>query len=102
MHGSDSIVLALKSRFNPDGARDLDGTYELRLGTDRYRIEVSDGQLSARRGELDAPDAVIETDPDTLGAVLLDGRQLDGALDAGAIRLDGDSERAARFLALYR
>ena len=102
VHGSDSIVLALKSRFNPDGARGLDGSYELRLATDRYRIEISDGHLTARRGELDAPDAVIETDADTLGAVLLDGRELDGALDSGAIRLEGDRKRAARFLALYR
>jgi alkyl sulfatase BDS1-like metallo-beta-lactamase superfamily hydrolase len=102
VHGSDSIVLALKSRFNPDAARDLDGNYELRLATDRYRIEISDGQLAARRGELDAPDAVIETDADTLGAVLLDGRQLDEALESGAIGLEGDRERAARLLALYR
>ena len=102
VHGSDSIVLALKSRFNPDAARGLDGSYELRLATDRYRIEISDGQLTARRGEVEAPDAVIETDAGTLGAVLLDGRQLDGALDSGAIRLEGDRERAARFLALYR
>jgi len=102
VHGSDSLVLALKSRFDPDAARGVDGRFELRLATDRYRIEVSDGQLSARRGELEAPDAVIETDPDTLGAVLLDGRQLDGALDSGAIALAGDRKRAERFLALYR
>jgi DNA-binding HxlR family transcriptional regulator len=102
VHGSDSLVLALKSRFDPDAARGLDGGYELRLATDRYRIEIAEGQLTARRGELEAPDAVIETEPDTLGAVLLDGRQLDGALDSGAIRLEGDRKRAARFLALYR
>ena len=102
VHGSDSIVLALQSRFNPDAARGLDGSYELRLTTDRYRIEISEGQLMARRGEVDAPDVVIESDADTLGAVLLDGRQLDRALDAGAITLEGDRERARRFLALYR
>ena len=102
IHGSDSIVLALQSRFKPDAARGLDGSYELRLATDRYRIEIADGELAAWRGELDAPDAVIETDPDTLGGVVLDGRQLEGALRSGAISLDGDRERAARFLTLYR
>jgi DNA-binding HxlR family transcriptional regulator len=102
LHGSDSLVLALKSRFDPDAARGVDGSYELRLATDRYRIAIADGQLTARRGEVEAPDAIIETDPDTLGAVLLDGRELDGALDSGAIRLEGDRKRAARFLALYR
>jgi hypothetical protein len=34
--------------------------------------------------------------------VLLDGRQLDGALDSGAIALEGDRKRAERLLALYR
>jgi DNA-binding HxlR family transcriptional regulator len=102
VHGSDSLVLALKSRFDPDAARGVDGSYELRLATDRYRIAIADGQLTARRGEVEAPDAIIETDPDTLGAVLLDGHQLDGALDSGAIRLEGDRKGAARFLALYR
>ena len=94
VHGSDSIVLALRSRFDPEAAGDLSGTYELRLGDDRYRIAVSEGQLSARRGEPEAPDAVIETDPETLGAALLDGR-------APNVKIEGDRELAGRFLALY-
>src|SRR5262245_58962841 len=36
VHGSDSLVLALKSRFDPDAARGVDGRFELRLATDRY------------------------------------------------------------------
>jgi DNA-binding HxlR family transcriptional regulator len=101
VHGSDSLVLALKSRFDPHAARDLRGSYELRLAADRYQIEVSEGRITTRRGELEAPDAVIETDPETLGAVLLDDRRLEGALDSGDMRIQGDRKRAARFLALY-
>jgi DNA-binding HxlR family transcriptional regulator len=101
VHGSDSLVLALKSRFDPHAARGLSGSYELRLGEDRFQIEVGKGRIATRRGELEAPDAVIETDPETLGAALLDGRRLDGALDSGDIRIQGDRELAARFLALY-
>jgi DNA-binding HxlR family transcriptional regulator/putative sterol carrier protein len=101
VHGSDSLVLALRSRFDPDAAHDLGGRYELRLADDRYRIEVSDGRITAQRGELEAPDAVIETDPETLGAVLLGDRKLERALDSGDLRLEGDRELAARFLAFY-
>jgi DNA-binding HxlR family transcriptional regulator/putative sterol carrier protein len=101
VHGSDSLVLALKSRFDPAAARGLGGIYELRLATDRYEIEVVDGRITARRGEPEAPDAVVETDPDTLGAVLLGDRRLGAALDSGDIRVEGNRDLAARFLALY-
>jgi DNA-binding HxlR family transcriptional regulator len=97
VHGSDSLVLALKSRFDPDAAAGLDGRYELRLADDRYRIEVSQGGMTARRGELETPDAVIETDPETLGAVLLGERRF----DEGGVTIAGDRDLATRFLALY-
>jgi DNA-binding HxlR family transcriptional regulator len=97
VHGSDSVVLALKSRFDPGAAGGLSGRYELRLADDRYRIEVSEGGITARRGELEAPDAVIETDPETLGAMLLGERRS----DAGAVTIAGDRDLATRFLALY-
>src|SRR5262245_35141698 len=90
VHGSDSIVLALASRFDPEAAGGLSGTFELRLGDDRYRIVASDGRLTARRGEPETPDAVIETDPETLGAVLL-GEAL------GDVKLEGDRALAERF-----
>jgi DNA-binding HxlR family transcriptional regulator len=98
VHGSDSLVLALKSRFDPEAAAGLDGRYELRLADDRYRIEVSEGGMTARRGELEAPDAVIETDPETLGAMLLGERRLD---EPGDVTIAGDRDLATRFLALY-
>src|SRR5262245_53014976 len=87
VHGSDSLVLALKARFDAGAAGGLDGSYELRLGPDRYRIDVADGRFSARRGEPDVPDAIIETEPETLGAVLLGGRRLDEALDSGDVAI---------------
>jgi DNA-binding HxlR family transcriptional regulator len=94
VHGSDSIVIALASRFDPEAAAGLSGTIELRLGDDRYRIAVSEGEISARRGEPDAGDAVIETDTETLGDALLGGA-------LGDVRIEGDRDLAERFLALY-
>jgi hypothetical protein len=98
VHGSDSLVLALKSRFDPDAAVGLAGHYELRLADDRYRIEVSEGGMTARRGELETPDAVIETDPETLGAMLLGERRFD---EPGGVTVAGDRDLATRFLGLY-
>lgn len=95
VHGSDSIVLALQSRFDPQAAAGLRGSFELRLGDDRYRIVVSEGRMTARRGEPEGPDAVIETDPETLGAALLGGGAPKG------VKIGGDRELAERFLALF-
>jgi hypothetical protein len=97
VHGSDSLVLALRSRFDPEVAGDVGGRYELRLADDRYRIEVSPDGITARRGEVEAPDAVIETDPATLGAMLLGERRLED----GDVTIAGDRDLATRFLALY-
>jgi DNA-binding HxlR family transcriptional regulator len=94
VHGSDSVVIALESRFDPEAAAGLSGTIELRLGDDRYRIALSEGEIAARRGEPDAGDAVIETDTETLGDALLGGA-------LGDVRIEGDRDLAERFLALY-
>ena len=101
VYGGDALALALKSLFDPDAARGLSGSYELRLDEDRFQIEVGEGRIAVRRGELAAPDAVIETDPETLGAVLFDGRELKQAMDSGHLTVEGDRKLAARFVAHY-
>jgi DNA-binding HxlR family transcriptional regulator/putative sterol carrier protein len=100
-HGVDSLVLALKWRFDPDVAGDLNAGYELRLDDDRFRIEIADGRIEIERGEGEAPDAIIETDPETLEAVIFDGRDLAAAVDSGEMRIEGDEALASRFLGLY-
>jgi DNA-binding HxlR family transcriptional regulator len=100
--GPDSLVLALTWRVDPDAARDLSGKYEVRLAEDRFRIEVADGRVHARRGGADAPDAIIETDPETLRAVILDGREPTEALRARAIAIEGDRTLATRLLGLLQ
>ena len=95
--GADSIVLALRARFDPDAADGLRASYELRLGEDRFRIAVSDDQLDVARGGTERPDATIDTDPDTLNAVLWDGRPLADA----QIRIEGDHAAVERLLRLF-
>jgi DNA-binding HxlR family transcriptional regulator/putative sterol carrier protein len=100
-HGIDSIVLALKWRFDAERARDLSASYELRLADDRFQIIVGDGRIETQRADAEAPDAVIETDPRTLEAVLFDGRELDDALRSQDLRIEGDRDLARRLLGLY-
>jgi len=97
----DSIILALRARFDPGAAQGLRAGYELRLGEDRFRVEVADDEIEAVRGGADQADATIDTDPDTLGAVLWGGRSLADAQRSGSMSIEGDKTAVERFLRLF-
>jgi DNA-binding HxlR family transcriptional regulator len=99
--GADSIVLALRARFDADAADGLRASYELRLGEDRFRVELSDGRIEVARGDTDRPDAVVDTDPGTLNAVLWGGRSLGDAQRAGDVSIEGDHTKVERLVRLF-
>ena len=62
--GPDSIVLALRSLFDAERGRRSDASYELRLGEDRFHVEIARRRARARprpgsraigRGDRDRP-----------------------------------------------
>ena len=93
----DSLVLALKTVFAPERAGALAGRWELRLGDQRFTARVAGQRLEVERGSPSDPDAVIETDPETLQQVLWHGR----SPSDGALRISGDRAKAKRFLGLF-
>jgi DNA-binding HxlR family transcriptional regulator/putative sterol carrier protein len=97
----DSLVLALKWRFDPDAAGDVSGDYELRLAEHRFRIQIRDGRIDVRRGDAEAPDAIIETDQETFEAVMFGGREPAEAMRARDLSIEGDQELATRLLDRY-
>jgi DNA-binding HxlR family transcriptional regulator/putative sterol carrier protein len=97
--GPDSLVLALKSSFQPEKAEGLEATYELRLGEAPFKVSIEEGRFVAEHGEAESADAVIESDPDTLAAVVFGGTRMSKAMEAGGVRIEG-SRRAAS--ALFR
>jgi DNA-binding HxlR family transcriptional regulator len=98
---ADSIILALRGLFDSAAAHGLRAGYELRLGEDRFRIEVADDQIKAARGGADQADATIDTDPATLDAVLWGGRSLGDAQRSGTMTIEGDREAVERFVLLF-
>jgi len=99
--GGDAVVIALKSLFAPAAADRRAASYELRLGDQRFRVEVADGRLDIARGGADAPDATIATEPGTLASILWHGRRLDDARRAGDLVFEGDRAAVTRFLGLF-
>ena len=99
--GVDAVVIALKSLFAPAAADGMAASYELRLGEQRFRLDVADGRIEIARGSAPAPDATLETDPGTLASVLWHGRKLDEARRAGDLAIGGDRTAVTRLLALF-
>jgi DNA-binding HxlR family transcriptional regulator len=99
--GPDSAVIALMAVFDPGAADGLSASYELSLGEDRFRARIADGRIEFARGSVEEPDARIETDPETLSAVLWQGRSLSEAERARDLRIEGSRRAATRFLGLF-
>jgi DNA-binding HxlR family transcriptional regulator len=97
--GPDSLVLALKSTFDPARADGLEATYQLRLGEIPFNIAVKGGRFEAARGEADDPDATISSDPNAIASVVFGGNRLGKEVEAGRVEVDG-SRRAVN--ALFR
>jgi DNA-binding HxlR family transcriptional regulator len=94
--GPDSLVLALKSTFDPAKADGLDATYELRLGEVPFKIAVKEGKFEAARLEPEGPDATIRSDPNTIASVVFGGNRLGKAIEAGDVEIDGSRQAVKR------
>jgi DNA-binding HxlR family transcriptional regulator len=99
--GADSAMLKLRSFFQPE--QSWTATYEMRLGRHRFTVRVADGTLAdMSRGEPQNPDAIVDTDSDTLDEVIGDDEALTTAIDNGRLTITGDEKAAHRLFASTR
>lgn len=99
--GVDSLILSFRTMFDPGAAEGLEATYELRIGEDRFRAEVSGGDFEVERGSAERPDAIIEAGSATLAGVVYGDLSLAEALRSGDVKVEGDQTAAERFLTLF-
>jgi DNA-binding HxlR family transcriptional regulator len=100
--GADSIVLALRSLFDPEAAGGLEASYELRIGEERFRVDVAGGEVALSRGAVEDAAAAIEVDePATLAAILTGQLPPDQAVEAGLAKLTGTKRELRRFFTLF-
>jgi DNA-binding HxlR family transcriptional regulator len=99
--GIDAFVLALRTLFDPAAAAGLTASVELRFGEHHFRTVVGDGRLRIAPGRADDPDAIVETTPGALTAVLWHGRRRDDAERLGELTITGSRHVVDRFLTLF-
>ncbi|MDT5304627.1 MAG: hypothetical protein QOE48_290 [Mycobacterium sp.] len=97
----DSLVLSLRALFDRRAAQGFNATIALRLGENHFSIKIADGQLQLARGEAEQATATLDTNPQTLAALLYGGRPLDDVLRTGEVTIAGEAAVAARFLRLF-
>ena len=98
---SDSLILALRSTFRADAARELRAGYELRLGEIVVHASVDHGTLETGAGPLAEADLVIETGP-AIRALLAGQLGPTQAVQCGSVRLTGDADLLSRFVEVFR
>jgi alkyl sulfatase BDS1-like metallo-beta-lactamase superfamily hydrolase len=96
-----SLILSLRTYFDPDASDGISASYELRLGEDRFHATVDHGRFEIVPGSADQPDATLDTDPATLAQLLYDGRDPAEAVRDGDLKIQGDTSAAERFLTLF-
>jgi DNA-binding HxlR family transcriptional regulator len=93
----DALMLALEATFVAGNAAQLHASYELRLGEERFAVDVRERTLSVSRGSPRAPDVVIKTDAATLRAVTFGNRKLAGS----TVQIQGDARLGRAFFRLF-
>ena len=97
---ADSLVMALRTCFQPAAARGVHLGFELRFGEIVLHARVDDGVVVAAEGPLAAADLVISTGP---ALKLLLARELTpaAAIAGGHVQLIGDPALLGRFVQLF-
>ena len=92
---ADSVMMSIRTMFQPGAAHDLSVTVNLVLGDNLFLVDIERGRITVKRGTADDADATIETDPKTLAQLLYEGR------DAGDVTITGDSTALERFRSAF-
>jgi DNA-binding HxlR family transcriptional regulator/putative sterol carrier protein len=96
----DSLLLALRATFQPEAARGLRASYELRLGEIVVHARVERGELEVGAGPLPDADLALETDL-TIRALMTGELSPREAVKTGRVRLSGKRSLLERFVEVF-
>ena len=99
---ADSLLLALRTTFDPPDPAGPDAELELRVGEDVVAVSVAGGQLRMARGPARRPAAVVSGDVPALRAMFYRPGTVAGALAAGGVTVTGDTAAVQRLVDAVR
>lgn len=96
-----SLVLSMRTMFDPSTAAGVRLSLDLAIGAERFAVTVGKGSIAIEPGAASDPDARIASDVDTLARLAYDGAKLGDSIESGAVVVDGDRSAAKRFFKLF-
>ncbi|MGI8665944.1 MAG: winged helix-turn-helix transcriptional regulator [Jatrophihabitans sp.] len=97
---ADALVMAMRSTFRPEPARELRISYELRVGEAVIHIRLEHGSLRVAPGPLPGADLVIEAGPG-LRALMAGQLSVQEAVSDGHVLLTGDADLLGPFVQTF-
>jgi DNA-binding HxlR family transcriptional regulator len=92
---------AIRAIFDPIAARDVDVTYELRVGDEVTAVRIADGELvDVRLGAAEEPDLVLHADFTSFYELIARTLPPQDALDEGRVRIEGDADELERLVTI--
>ncbi|MDX6752403.1 winged helix-turn-helix transcriptional regulator [Geminicoccaceae bacterium 1502E] len=98
---SASLVLSLRTMFDPQLAGDLEARVGFRIGAETYLAHVSAGALDIAAGPVDGADVLLTGAARAVAGAIYGGQTLEALEAEGALSIHGDRALAARFAALF-
>lgn len=93
-------VNAFAAAFNPHAAHGVSETYVVRIDDDVFTVRVDDGRMHAEVGAGPGADLELETDMPTFFGLHFGDLDPSEAMARGALRVQGEPDVLARFLAV--
>jgi DNA-binding HxlR family transcriptional regulator len=99
---TDSMVMALRSTFQPESARGLRAGYEFRLGDIVFHARVDDGTLHAAPGPLPGADLIFEPGVAMKGMMTGELSPAEALRNGGVRIISGDPALVHRFAEMFQ
>ncbi len=96
-----SLLLSLRTMFDPERAEGIEARIGLRLGEETFLCRLDGGRIEVAAGPLDGADAVLAGPVAAVAGAIYGGRKLDELEGAGALRVEGDRALAGWFVTLF-
>ncbi len=96
-----SLILSLRTMFDPQRAGDFAATIGMVIGPEWLRVEIADGRIVAGRGDPDDVYVRLEGSATSIAAAIYAGVPIDALEADGALAVTGDRARLQPFLTLF-